>query len=134
FGLVSEIFLVQDLVEQVAFAGFEVGAQAFGGGGDVVGGNAVEVVFLQCPDNGDLYFDRFGRICRLFEEFDSAGAAVELAFGAGIKIGAELGEGGEFTVGGEFELHFTGNLFGGLDLCGGTHAADGKANADGRAD
>ena len=71
---------------------------------------------------------------RLLEEFDDAGAAVELRLGLGVEIGTELGEGREFAELGELALEFAADLLDGLDLRGGTDARDGETDRHGGTD
>ena len=68
----------------------------------------------------------------LLEEFDDAGAAVELGLGGRVEVGAELREGGEFAELREVELGGAGDFLDRLRLRGGTDARHREARRKSR--
>ena len=75
-----------------------------------------------------------GLVLRLLEQFDQAGAAIELLLRGFVQFGSELGEGFEFAVGGQVELQRAGDFFHRLGLGVAADAADADADVDGGAD
>ena len=70
---------------------------------------------------------------RLLEQFDEAGAAIELRLRGFVQFGAELGEGFQFAIGGQVEPQGAGDFFHRLGLGVAADAADADADVDGRA-
>src|SRR5882757_684378 len=132
--LVGELRLGADLREEGVLPAREVFLEGVRGDDDVLHLDGIEVALLEGPEDGGLHLDRERVELRLLEEFDDAGAAVELGLGLGVEVGAELREGREFAELGELALEFAADLLRDLDLRGRTDAGHGETDGDRGAD
>ena len=133
-GLVSELTLGLDGVEERLMLGSEVGKVELLELANLVGLDLIEVSLDTGVENADLLLGGHWDVLLLLEELSELLTSVEELLGGSIKIRTELGEGSDLSVLSEIELHGTGDLLHGLDLGSGTDSGYGKTDVNGWSD